>query len=138
MTIRDLGANPMKTAVQLFTAGAGFGFTYVVYELVKTQPEAIIAGLIQWGPMFAIAAGVLMIFDRRGGEFIQANRENAAASQQLADAVNRIAQKDDQVSRERDLLLNDIAIRVKAIGESVRNIEDRQLGGTAAKVAAAS
>lgn len=119
-------------------AGAGFGFLHILYLLAKSEPQLLINGVIQWGPLFAICTFALVIVDRRSSQFVDVTRESADANRQLADAVNRIASKDDIAARERDLMLNEMALTLRNVKEQLNGIEDRQVGVVSIARAAAA
>jgi hypothetical protein len=119
MTIQVQGKVGKFLLLGAIGAGVGASAIQVVYELAKQRPEAVIAALSYWGPLFPIAAGLLFVVDRRFGQYADISRESAKAQQQMADAIQAIAQKDD---RQTERMAREISVRRKPHGEVAARI----------------
>lgn len=130
--------------MKVLTAGGGVGAgTVVMLALVRifeSDPALIsqaMSALVQWGPLFAIAVGILVVGDRRFGQMtaiqkdnsqqmVAAAKESAEAQQKMADAVTQLAERDDRrqqkleieigyVGTKMDQVLNELADLKKAV-----------------------
>ncbi len=119
--------------------GAGAGAALIVMSLVDKQPLAVIDTFRQWGAMPIL--GVMMLamisrgFDRVVDQVVPAMRENATASQRLADAVGEIARKEDTEAYEQKVLLGHIAttmekvlVRLDSFDQQQENTKARGVG----------
>ncbi|MGH9580043.1 MAG: hypothetical protein ACRD2R_03540 [Terriglobales bacterium] len=86
--------------------GAGFAITYYAIDILRSEPRFALETLSQWGPYFALSVMVLVIADRRSGQAIEIARTNSDAMHSIAQAMDRIATRDDQREREHELLLD--------------------------------
>lgn len=127
----------------LLSAGmsGGVGMSYFLVEMLKANPSLASKALetvAQWGPLFVLFSIVLWLCDRRFGQLInnqsetskqmvEAQVKGAVAQQAMADAIALIAKKDDYVTRERELLLNDLTFLVREVKDKVDAIGQRQL-----------
>jgi hypothetical protein len=102
-------------------SGVGAGAT-VAYVLAEKEPKALIETFQHWGPLsLLVLVGMVLASHGAsramdlGKEMLQVGRENAASQQQLADAVNAIAKKDDQESYEQRVLMGHIGTQTEKI-----------------------
>jgi hypothetical protein len=66
-----------------------------------------------------------------GEKLLQVGRDNATSQQRLADAVNQIAQKDDERAREMDLVVGQLARNSRQILDDIRDLRERLPEGKA-------
>lgn len=103
MTIRELIAPEtaipstwirrlMLTSVTGIVAAIVFQF----FQLLKEQPKEALAMLSQWGPNFLLWILVLAIIGGLLSQFIEITRDGVAAQRQMAEAMAKIAEKDDR------------------------------------------
>jgi hypothetical protein len=115
--IRALSGELGKKFMLASGAGAGATVMYLLWTLAQEEPKAFIEALTRlgesWGPTAIIAALIIIVFAKVGGQLIEVNKENglaatatARAMQEMADGVKRIAEKDDERQRENELKLN--------------------------------
>lgn len=121
-----------KTALFGGSLGVGVIIAEAIYEVAKQQPALVAEVLRSWGPLGLMGIVGMVLWDRRQGETIAATRESAAAfaagataQQQLATAVNRIAEKDDERFRELELTVGVTARNTREIIERLHRIENK-------------
>jgi hypothetical protein len=119
--------------------GAGAAIAYV---LAEREPKALIETFQRWGPWSLIGLVGMVIASRVGervmdlGErAIQAVTKSAASQQELADAVNQIAKKDDQESYEQRVLMGHIGTQTEKILTRFDELERRMNDADRAKQA---
>jgi hypothetical protein len=112
-------------------AGTGLALTYAAVELMRSEPkafaDAVIRAFLQWGPMFILCLVGMFIVNNVGQKLLEHSAAHAAAQQRMADAMQQIASRDDQASRERELLLNDVAFVLKEVKTQVSAIREDQI-----------
>lgn len=119
MTIGTLsGAELVKKLVLGGSVSAGAVLAYELLEIARRDPK-VIEAVVSWGPMFAIAICGMLIVDRRIGSGVEALNANASAQQKLADAVQQIAQRDDERQREMELVIGHLSRNSAAILDHV-------------------
>lgn len=129
----------LRHAVLGGSIGAGTVIAYAVYAVAKAQPAAIIEIVRSWGVLGLMGIVAMVLWDRRQGETIAATRESAAAfaagaaaQQQLAMAVNKIAEKDDERFRELELTVGVTARNTREIIERLHRMENPAAKGQSA------
>jgi hypothetical protein len=123
------------------SAGTGLALTYAAVELMRSEPKAfadlVVRAITNWGPLFVLCLVGLFIANNWGQKLLEYSAVHSAAQQKMADAMQQIANRDDQASRERELLLNDVAFVLKEVRTDVARIREDQLTAPRAKAAAA-
>ncbi len=117
---------------QLLLGGAMGGGATIAYLLAEKEPKALIETFQHWGaPSFIglvalvlVSQGASRVMDL-GEKMLQVGRENAASQQQLADAVNAIARKDDQEAYEQRVLMGHIGTQTEKILARFDDMEKR-------------
>lgn len=101
------GASKLMRGLAL-SAGAGAGAiaTVGLVQVLQSQPELTMKIISDWGAPAVLALVVIYLFDRRMGQMIQVSRDNVAAMQSMAGAIDRVATKDYLREQERELLLD--------------------------------
>ncbi len=108
--------------------GGGAG-ALIALSLVEKEPRAVIDTFRQWGAMpvmgmmmlAMIGSGFHLVVD----QIVPAIRENASASQKLADAVGEIARKEDSEAYEQKVLLGHIGTTMEKVLERLELLESR-------------
>jgi hypothetical protein len=121
----------LKLPGWLLSGGMGAGAA-IAYVLAEREPKALIETFQRWGAWSLIAL-VGMVFASRVGERamdlaergIQAVSNSAASQQQLADAVNTIAKKDDERAREMELVVDHLARNSRRALDDLREIKEQ-------------
>jgi hypothetical protein len=122
-------AEQKKGAKNLGLTGASLGvgglFGMVLASLLKSRPDQFIGLLNSFGPVFLLVVAGLWLVDRHAPPFIQAQRENAAATQKLADSVQAIAQKDD---RQTERLAREISFVGSQMEKLLTGVDELRRG----------
>lgn len=119
----------------LMGGGVGAGVT-IALVLAEKEPKLLIQTFFAWGPasliglvaIVLVGAGISKGFTRVmdfGEQLLQVGRDNATSQTRLADAVNQIAQKDDERAREMDLVVGQLARNSRQILEDLRELKQR-------------
>jgi hypothetical protein len=126
------GINGRSWRVAVKAAGS-FGLGAAATLLVKSagSAEALLAHFMQFGPLFLLCLGGMVMMNSWGSRMLEHAAKTAAAQQSLADAVQQIARRDDQASRERELQLNDISFLLRQVHQQVGQIRNEQLSRSA-------
>jgi hypothetical protein len=123
----------LRPSVSFGLAGLGCGsggyLIYAAIQTIRVHPEMLAQLTSTQVLIFGIAAIFLWIYYKgsiRNSEFQMKNVEiqarNAASSEQLAEAVRKLAEKDDQQAREQDILLNHLATQNQEILDRLLSI----------------
>lgn len=109
--------------------GGSMGAAVSIIQLLATNPK-FPEVVLSWGPLFLISIAVIGIADRRMAQMLEAfkdstavQREAAAQSQKLADAVQVISKRDDERSRELELVTGHLARTNEQIFKVVKDIQ---------------
>jgi hypothetical protein len=111
--------------------GAGSGVALLTVILQVTRPEAkpVIEAVLRWGPLFVIVLlGMELLhstINTWGKQFVTAATANAVALQSMADAMQRISQKEDERDRERELMLDHLAFTTQQTLSKVELLLER-------------
>ena len=141
-----------RLAVMFGSLGGGMAIVYAVLDVLKAQPQSaqlVITTVGQWGPMFALAAGILAVGSRGANRIVDvmqaqqqahvaAAEKTATANQAMADAMRQIANKDDIAARERELLLDHIAYKQRELKDQMDRIEKALMSKAAGAAAGAA
>jgi hypothetical protein len=107
----------------LLGGGAGCALT-ILLVLAEKEPGAIVGTLRQWGPASLIGMIAVALASRAfdqvvdvGRQIVASSAQTAQSQQSLADAVNRIANKDDREREEQRRLLSYIGTQQEKILE---------------------
>lgn len=119
----------------LAMAGTAAGSAAIVYALAqKTDPALLIKLFEGWGPLGVIVILGMVMANQWIGKGVEACKEIAASQQKvadsqqnLADSVKAIAAKDDERSREMELVVNHLARNSKQLLEDVSAMR-REMG----------
>lgn len=136
-------ASGPKNVVTWVMSGTAGVIAYALLAIMRGSPQAALAVLTSWGPLFAVVLALLMLLDRWGQRFgdkllettaasaaaqqasAEAQKANAEAQRSMAAAIERIAAKDDERARERELAMDHLAYTAQAILQKVMTIEER-------------
>ena len=121
--IAEITGVGQKTLVIAGTGGAGGVLGIAVLDLVRSQPQMVLTLFREWGPLALIVMIGMLVADRRLGESNQVSREMAASMQKLADATNRIAEKDDERARELELAVGVMARDTSEVLSRVKELK---------------
>lgn len=150
MTVRELTSSIDAPAVlrKLFLPGVfALAMTVVlgIFRLFDTQPVLALELLKSWGPLFFLGLFALAVIAPLLNQAIGVLRDGVQAQRGMADAMGRIAEKDDrqiqeiqtltaftaQESRGMRTQLEEVGTQLKRNSESVerliRTIEERGL-----------
>lgn len=119
----------------LLGGGVGAGAT-IALVLADKEPKLLIQTFFAWGPasliglvaVVLVSSGISKGFTRVmdfGEKLLQVGRDNATSQQKLADAVNQIAQKDDERAREMELVVGKLARDSRQILDYVRELKQQ-------------
>jgi shikimate 5-dehydrogenase len=106
------------------SGGAAAAVIYQLFELVAGN-EALIAQVLNWGPLFVIVVVGMLIVDRRMGQNVEVNRRTAEATAQLAAAVQHLSEKDDRRAQATDAAIGFVAQQGEQILAKLNAIEER-------------
>lgn len=85
--------------------------------------------VLRWGPLFVIVLLFMELLHSTintwGRQFVTAATANAVALQSMADAMQRISQKEDERDRERELMLDHLAFTTQQTLAKVEQLLDR-------------
>lgn len=121
---------------QLLIGGSlGAGAT-IALVLADKEPKLLIQTFFAWGPasliglvaVVLVSTGISKGFTRAmdfGEKLLQVGRDNASSQQRLADAVNLIAQKDDERAREMDLVVGQLARNSRQMLDEFRELKQQ-------------
>ena len=123
-------------------AGGAGGLLALLFFLLEQRPELarllLERVLIAWGPQFVIVlllfAFLYLLADRYAPRLIAAQNQTALALQNLAQAVERIVERENSFQREQDVLLNHVARRVDSLHRLVES-QHRTLNGRLTRLA---
>ena len=107
----------------LLFGGAMTSIGAVVYTLAEKEPRLLIETLQKFGPSTFLGLVALVILDRGLKNGITILREGTIAQQRLADAVQAIAQKDDERARELELVVGHLARNSRQILEEIKSMK---------------
>lgn len=118
------------------TVGAG---GMIGYLLVQSEPKLVIETFRAWGaPAFLGLVALILIvstFKSWGDQMLavsmqhaDAQRENAVAQARVADAVNLIAQKDDERAREMELVVDALTRNSHTLLQEIREVRKSLAG----------
>jgi hypothetical protein len=125
----------------LIGGGVGAGVT-VALILAQKEPKLLIETFAHWGApsliglvaVVLVGQGVATGFTKVmefGAQMLEVGRENASSQQRLADAVNQIAQRDDERAREMELVVGQLARNSRQILEDIRDLKQHLSEGKA-------
>jgi len=103
---------------------AGAVVTYELFELAKSNPRVLEIAL-SWGPLFVIVVLGMILIDRRVGDGVSALKENARAQQQMSDAMQKIAERDDRQAERLETLINYSALQSEKVLNALEEQRDR-------------
>jgi hypothetical protein len=87
------------------SVGLGAAFGYFLMSANGDERRLLIETVAKFGPWFVMGIAGMVFMNQRVSEGISVLKENAASQQKLADAVNTIAQRDDNRQREQELTM---------------------------------
>lgn len=125
----------------LLGGGLGAGAT-IALVLADKEPKLLIQTFFAWGPasliglvaVVLVGQGVSKGFTKVmdfGESMLQVGREAASSQQKLADAVNLIAQKDDERAREMELVVGQLARNSRQLLDDFRDLKQKLSEGKA-------
>jgi SNF family Na+-dependent transporter len=136
---KPANGNRQRTLVFSIGAGSGLAVAAAVLQLIRPNAGQVLAVMAAWGPMFLVVMlGMILFYLMLGGwgqRLVDAMTTNAVAQQQMADAMQQIAHRDDVRDRERELALDHLAYTTQTILRTVQGIEERQLALTERQLA---
>jgi hypothetical protein len=125
----------------LLGGGVGAGAT-IALVLADKEPKLLIQTFFAWGPWSLIGLVGLVLLSQGaskgftrvmdfGEKLLQVGRDNATSQQRLADAVNQIAQKDDERAREMELVVGQLARNSRQLLDDFRDLKQKLSEGKA-------
>jgi gas vesicle protein len=102
MSARNLSfnnaASPAWLKQLLFPSaiGAVTGIVVEFFRLLDSQPKDSIELLKSWGPSFLLGILVIAVIGKLLTQMLDISRDGVAAQTQMAEAIGRIAEKDDR------------------------------------------
>lgn len=119
----------LRAALLTGSAGGGAAFLYFALSVAKQEPRAVVELVSRWGPVAFVAILAILLVDRRIGDMLAVNREATIAQQRAADAVQqqaeameRIAARDQERDREIDLVIGQHARHSREISRQFSGI----------------
>jgi hypothetical protein len=115
--------------------GAVTSLGAMVFTLAEKEPKLLIETLQKFGPATFLGLVALVILDRGLKSGAAILREGTAAQQKLADAVQAISARDDERSREMELIVDHVARGMRDVKSETREVK-KQVGEVVDQVAA--
>ena len=110
-------------------ASGGAAVMATVLEMVRPEGKPIIEALARWGPLFVLMlVGMILLHNtvnNWGRQFVSAAITNATALQSMADAMQRISQREDERDRERELVLDHLAYATQQILKNTESMGEK-------------
>lgn len=107
MTLRELFTAERSVHVQWLqglifpsVVGAALGLTMEFFGLLKLDPRSALELLRSWGPNFFIGMLIAVILGGLMSQVIDISRDGVSAQRQMAEAISKIAEKDDRQLQE--------------------------------------
>jgi hypothetical protein len=120
-------------------AGSGVALATVILQIARPETKPMVEAVLRWGPLFVIVlVGMALLHSTIniwGKQFVTAATANAVALQSMADAMQRISQKEDERDRERELVLDHLAYTTQQILNKVESMESRYPARSSAQAA---
>ncbi len=111
-------------------AGSGVALLTVILQVARPEAKPVVEAVLRWGPLFVIVLlGMELLhstINTWGRQFVTAATANAVALQSMADAMQRISQKEDERDRERELVLDHLAYTTQQILNKVESLKRGQ------------
>ena len=109
--------------------GSGLALATAVMQIMRPEARPITDAVIHWGPLFVIVLlGMELLHstvNTWGGRFVTAATANAVAMQSMADAMQRISQREDERERERELAADHLAYTAQQILKTVEALNEK-------------
>jgi hypothetical protein len=93
---------------------------YEFFEFVKANPTPSLSLLKEFGPIFVIAVILILLVNR----LIGVMEKSATSSQEMADAVRAIADKDDRQAERLELMTQYNSQRAQEAADSMGKLHD--------------
>lgn len=93
---------------------------YELFEFVKANPTPSLGIVREFGPIFVIAVILVALVNR----LIGVMEKSATSSQEMADAMRQIADKDDRQAERMELLTQYNAQRAQESADSMSKLQD--------------
>jgi len=131
--------------------GIGVGILFVLYEIYRARPDAVIDVLRAWGPLFIPLMVVLLFGYRQNERGIRTQQEVASSQRELVgqmhgtvnqlttalqiqgssmkdmtEAMNRIANKDNELLLRLEARIDETSDRARRILEWIEREEERR------------
>lgn len=108
-----------RPAVLVLSASGGAGVMAALLQVAGPGALPLIDSVIRWGPLFFIVLVGMWIANTTintwGKQLVTATGATAVALQSMADAMQRISQKQDTADRERELAQDHLAYTAQEI-----------------------
>jgi hypothetical protein len=127
MTGAEIKSEAFKHLATVGGVGAGGLVAWTLVRAIASRPDAVIATLNGFGaalPWFILALVAAWFVDRRLAEGMTLMSDNTKAQQSLADAVQVIAHRDDEWSREQELALGQLGRQQETLLQQQKQLLD--------------
>jgi hypothetical protein len=117
--LREPAESPVSALIQKLLFGGSFGagatIAWLMLEALRAEPKMLITTLGQWGatPMLLLVG--MYFGNERMGQGLKAIQEHAASQQQLANAVERLAERDDRAEQKQALQMGYISEQLEKV-----------------------
>jgi hypothetical protein len=75
------------------------------FQLLKVEPKSAIELLSRWGPNFILGLLIVAVIGGLLSQVVEISRDGVAAQRQMAEAMGKIAEKDDRQLQEMQTLV---------------------------------
>jgi uncharacterized coiled-coil protein SlyX len=121
--------NPFLALLHKVVFGSGLGagamLVYMLVELARAKPDLAMAVIAQWGAMPIVLIVGMYFANARMGDWLVVMRENTKAQQDLANSVNKIAEKDDREVEERKLMMAYVGQQLSKVLEKLEDLQSQ-------------
>lgn len=106
MTVRDLFGDEAKPLAWLRhmvapgVLGVVFAIALQFFRLMNAQPKEALELLARWGPNFLLGILIVAVVGGLLSQVVEISRDGVAAQNRMAEAMTRIAEKDDRQLQE--------------------------------------
>lgn len=97
--------------------GTSFAVVAELFRLMQADPHGALALLQQWGPNFFIGLVITIILGGLLSQVVDISRDGVGAQRQMAEAITKIAEKDDRQIQEIQTLQSYTATQMMRMHE---------------------
>jgi hypothetical protein len=112
------------TLAKWSAGGASALLVWEIFRLLERSDMAV-SQVLQWGPMFVVSLALMMLADRRAGQFIDLQAQQTAAMLGIQTSFQQMAARDDQRAREQEIVLDHLAQNSEKLLRKMEAIEER-------------